>query len=585
MVKDPRVHRYVFTCLACKDFSTRSCRLSVRSSSHNKKVLDFLGLRVGPTGLPTGNAPTQEEFLQAWRGAAKGSNETDQAGRGKVGRMHAHLCEALRQRQREFMRKASTMSIKRDESDGRVIVRAQAATPKLESMSFMLGMRKYTEGCDAYDITEVTGELLDHFAKGDAKLMEHMRNILEAVCVDAASAETTSARLMMTHPRGNPVAPNLKAVIRDRAHASRRMISRPWQADEKVNEVTQELIMGNTSIVQRIYHSKLFTEWYKRYVQQSPRIEVRTGDLGAAKHRYESWAKPMAQFILTFPAIIAVAQDISVTRVGNQEAKDAYQFLTDLTEEKVLLIALLADAADEALAVTRAFDREDTDISRQAGLLHAFRVRIRNLLESGQVFKLPGFTLAACRMLEEPMYVTPSSRELRPLGGLGRVTEDLKERCLRHLRAWVHVCGLVIEAEFPDFDLVHAFSAFDLTYAANELNEEMRDSLRHLSLQFRVDEETLQREFTRVMPLARAQMTRYNCSSQEAWRRAAANRRDCTSLQFVLQRAIGWGVSTSGVERNFAARPQPFGTPLEIHGRPRSERPRPWWAARADGAG
>ena len=102
------------------------------------------------------------------------------------------------------------------------------------------------------------------------------------------------------------------------------MVSRPWKADETVDKVTRELIMGNTSIAQRIHRSTLFTQWYHKLVQGCARIEVRTGGLGAAKHRYNSWARPMAQFILTFPAIVAVAQDISVTRVGNQEAKDAH---------------------------------------------------------------------------------------------------------------------------------------------------------------------------------------------------------------------------------------------------------------------
>jgi len=172
--------------------------------------------------------------------------------------LHDCIYKALRQSDRKFLGKATTMSIKRGESKGMVIIRAQAATADLEVRSFILGLRQYTVGSDAIDITEVTAELLDAYAGEDAQLKQHMRNIIEAVCVDAAGAETKSARLMQTFPPNRPVAPNLKAVIRDRAHASRRLMTRPWQADEKISAVLHELISGHNSIVQRIHHSSLF---------------------------------------------------------------------------------------------------------------------------------------------------------------------------------------------------------------------------------------------------------------------------------------------------------------------------------------
>ena len=61
-------------------------------------------------------------------------------------------------------------------------------------------------------------------------------------------------------------------------------------------------------------------------------LEVSTTQLGAAKHRFESWQRPMVQFILTLPAIVQVAQEIAIMRHGKEEARDATSFLEGLTE-------------------------------------------------------------------------------------------------------------------------------------------------------------------------------------------------------------------------------------------------------------
>ena len=128
-------------------------------------------------------------------------------------------------------------------------------------------------------------------------------------------------------------------------------------------------------------------------------LEVSTTDLGAAKHRFESWQRPMVQFILTLPAFVQVAQKIAIMRHGKEEARDATSFLEGLTEEKVLLLAMLADAA-ECLVVTRVFDQEDAEISSQASVLRHFQDRLHALFTKGQVFHLESFTAIACKNLQ-----------------------------------------------------------------------------------------------------------------------------------------------------------------------------------------
>jgi len=256
--KDP-AGKYIFQCLVCPEFSTLSCQWHVlqrhhASRAHTRNVSRFLGLSLGPTALPTNGSPPKELFLQAWHAASHGGNQDDE-----TARLQDCIHRALREQDHKFLRKATTMSIQREESKGMVIIRAQAATADLEVRSFILGLRQYDNvGPGAIDIPEVIVELLDAYAGEDAQLQQHMRNIIEAVCVDAAGVETKPARLMQTFPPSRPVAPNLKVVIRDRPHASRRLMTQPWQVDAKISDLTHELISGRHAIVQRIQHSLLF---------------------------------------------------------------------------------------------------------------------------------------------------------------------------------------------------------------------------------------------------------------------------------------------------------------------------------------
>ena len=103
----------------------------------------------------------------------------------ETGMLQDCIYKALRESDHRFLRKATTMYIKREEVKGMVIIRAQAATADLEVRSFMLGLRQCTS--HAVDINEVVDELLDAYAGEDAQLNQHMRSILEAVCVDASS--------------------------------------------------------------------------------------------------------------------------------------------------------------------------------------------------------------------------------------------------------------------------------------------------------------------------------------------------------------------------------------------------------------
>ena len=67
--------------------------------------------------------------------------------------------------------------------------------------------------------------------------------------------------------RTSGLASDLKVSVRDRAPASRRLLSRPWKADPFLNEIAETVIMDSNSIFQRIQHSHDLRDMYAENVQ------------------------------------------------------------------------------------------------------------------------------------------------------------------------------------------------------------------------------------------------------------------------------------------------------------------------------
>jgi hypothetical protein len=241
-------NEYTLFCAACPDFYTRTVELYALQRHHDSRrhlanVATFLGICTGPSGLPVGSAPPSEEFLAVWQ-AANNQGVAEVGSRKRVRKLQGCLVAAMLHQERGFLAQAKTLVLIRDESKGVLLLRARACTVSLQYQAFLLGLAR-DSGADAIDITATTGNLLDKFA-GNTELAKHLRLCCEAVCVDSASNETKSGRLMATEPSDNPVAPNLKCIIRDRAHASRRLISRPWKADPVLWELAETLVIRAT---------------------------------------------------------------------------------------------------------------------------------------------------------------------------------------------------------------------------------------------------------------------------------------------------------------------------------------------------
>ena len=142
------------------------------------------------------------------------------------------LAEALFSKDRKALRQAARISLVRDMRKGRLLIRFVCVDSKLRVRRGTLGIRR-NFGHTSMAILKATGDILKKAATIrrcvqqpvlDKQLLRHIRKTITMICTDSASDEITAAEMM----RGNVLdhmailTPNLRVVLRDFAHSSRR---------------------------------------------------------------------------------------------------------------------------------------------------------------------------------------------------------------------------------------------------------------------------------------------------------------------------------------------------------------------------
>ena len=218
-----------------------------RSKQHQAAAIKYLqehGGVAGPTGMLVVGAPPEEQFVKLWDSICKGT--ALQSGIGDLGQQHKLqkmawcLAEALRRRDRDFLSRATCIAIFRDERHAHLSIRFCACDPELNVLHGHLGMRKHF-GTGSGAITSATSDVIKRIAtindhgpprrepgsepksKLEPSILENITKQIRMVCVDSASDEVASVRDMIEPPSGGgPIAPNVEALLRDKAHGARR---------------------------------------------------------------------------------------------------------------------------------------------------------------------------------------------------------------------------------------------------------------------------------------------------------------------------------------------------------------------------
>ena len=147
----------------------------------------------------------------------------------------------------------------------------------------------------------------------------------------------------------------LLLIVRDRAHASGRLIRRPWLASEVLTNVFNALAFGSGSAVELVQHSITIRYWFQYF-------QIRIHELGnqlinpvtngrLKKIRFEAVAMCLQRTILCWWAFWKTMIRTMVER--HEKTKEAEAWLIAASDsENVLLLAMMADGASQGLKFT-----------------------------------------------------------------------------------------------------------------------------------------------------------------------------------------------------------------------------------------
>ena len=171
------------------------------------------------------------------------------------------------------------------------------------------------------------------------------------------------------------------------------------------------------------------------------------------------------------------------------------------------------------------------------------------------------------KVLEQPIGITQGRNGAR---FLGKPDDTMLKRCLGRMVNWVIVAESTLRAEFPAFETIQAFQAFNVVRLDRDeagsgaaASRERRAQLQKLVTAFRIAQpvDTLQKQLSGLVHIAERVASEEHISSRDAWRKTISivqRARDrgqstCDALLEVLVRLWASGASTSGVEQSFSA--------------------------------
>jgi hypothetical protein len=253
------------------------------------------------------------------------------------------------------------------------------------------------------------------------------------------------------------------------------------------------------------------------------------------------------------------AETICRVRRNTDEATLCKSFLTWVTTERLVQLAMLADAGDESIALTRICDREGIPTEDLPYHIQNFLDRINMLFVDGAVVK-SGYTAYMISLLRGPSLVLCVGNKLISVGGADSVTPALVQRCVLRLGCWTKMAQSVVEAEFPNFRIFTAFSLFSISeqVGGSSLTPGChREHCERLAKFFKVDIDKFMAQYNQVYSMA---CKMKHTDNRDAWRQALEkmqNGRGTSPEAFlelgtVLVRWAAWTTSTSGVEQNFS---------------------------------
>ena len=410
-------------------------------------------------------APAHDDFRKVIRAAKDGIRRgVDGVGVAKkLRRIIWCVAEAIRQQHRVALRRATSIAIHQDKRAAMLLVRFTAADAAMTQVSGILGLVQSHGG--HLDIIRSTEDVVRSFCTAghgrppssssagvaaglavDEELMAYVKAHVHLFNSDAEGAELRAGQMSRFSVRGlaAPLFPHLKCVCWDGAHASRRVMRRPWDADAYLRDVIDRFVLSTKSPVSLIHNSPEFRIWLansKKLLQD--RVGDRVVNFSLARHRFDSTVKPVSRAVLNVYALVRTCEQVvrlrkaasgkaaGRGRKGGDPAGVARKFLDWVTTERIVVLAMLADAGQEAIGLVRALDHEDAPVEDVPWLVRGLLQRITMLFVDGEVVR-SGHTQWVLRLLERPLLLVVGGQP-KTLGSATGVPADIVAKALAHM--------------------------------------------------------------------------------------------------------------------------------------------------------
>ena len=486
------VKRYMEMYGRCQVTSVKSfqlCHLQRhQDSSAHLFALDAIAGRKAADIFTDMYAPAADEFREVWAAARGGGSmqTVHKVGRHeKIAKMRWCLAEACRRVWRGFLRSASTVAFHEDKRQTKLLVRFTASNEKLEQMSGIMGLVTVHGG--AVELVEATLSVVDLFCteseglpvrsrdikanslnpRFDARLASHVKSVGEFFNADAEGAEVLAGRMLSKlSPLVKALStdlPNIRICNWDAAHGFKRLTSRPWKTNDYIADTFGVFISNKDSIVRLIQNSNEFRTWFQlEKTKLERRVGAAASNFSYKGHRMDSTSKPLSRAVLNCFATVATAYKISQVRRGNPEAIAARHFLEWVDDERLVMLAMLADSGDDSIQLTRFVDKENVAMEDVYWQVSMFVQKITMLYVDEEVLEAATYTRYLLQLLRHPMLVFIEGRP-KTIGRKAGVAPNVLRRCLARMAAWVKMATAVADAEFPSFRIVVSFGIFSLT--------------------------------------------------------------------------------------------------------------------------
>ena len=229
----------------------------------------------------------------------------------------------------------------------------------------------------------------------------------------------------------------------DQAHGARRLTSRPWYADALASEVIDTMVFARESLCMIISNSDEFQRWLKSNLNRpdckaASWISNSATSAGIRKHRWDSTYTPLVRAVLTHRALIRTALQIASARKGDSPGDCTEYFLIFVSGpqgvRRLLMLSMLADAADESMLVLRAHDKKMADPADTAFWIAAYVRRVQTLFLDGECLKL-GYTRVMMDALKKPLVYIVRGTPLQCGCESGTTPSDV-QFCFGKMQCW-----------------------------------------------------------------------------------------------------------------------------------------------------